>query len=556
MAVDAREIWGLADVLSTPQGGAPRTMAGTVDSVDDQGTAWVSVPGSDAPVPAAVIADAEPGDVVTVTVADGRAAIEGNATSPAATVRGVGRVDARVDAVQADVADAAQVAEEAAAVASATNQHFWARSTDPYGDGAGTGAFVTDEEQADFLAAIAAGTAPTDARPLHNILMNSLGILLRTAIRNLVSITRSAVAFYDGLGNTAANVTALFGSDGFQVGSSSKSHLAGDYHSLRMVDKEGNGYLHVSDLRDVTGTAEIVETVEKTSTTQTRYDLSCTVAGDDPTSSDPTDYDSIVVELWDGYTYTETGDYTLGYGDTANVPYHYVIPGSWASSTQIVGIRATYLTSSEFAKAYTLGVRGDGQVGAMSFAHGSKCVASGAHSGAGGYISRAKGFASHASGSDSEASGFASHAFGVGLKSTAGGGLAIGRYNDATNNPLFSIGNGTSDANRSNALAIDISGNVTCGAVNGVDVTAIPIPQSGVVATRSVSAGSSESVSITFSEEFAAAPNVICGLQSTQTQLMGNCSCVVTARSTTGFTVALVNNSSSARNIGCYWIAL
>lgn len=80
--------------------------------------------------------------------------------------------------------------------------------------------------------------------------------------------------------------------------------------------------------------------------------------------------------------------------------------------------------------------------------------------------------------------------------------------------------------------------------------------RSGVVATRSVAAGSVEPVNVTFSPALSAPPNVVCGLQSTQTQLMGNCSCVVTATSATGFTVALVNNSSSARNLGCYWIAM
>ena len=614
---------------------APRTSThqATVLRTDNDGTTWVHIPGGADETPIhSTTAEARPGDTVTVTIANGRAAIDGNATSPAATTRTVGVAQQTADTAQltaSDAADAAASAIEDAALArtAAASAQASADEAADAATAAGTAAgnaqvaanaatfALSDVEKVvgtlewiaehgeyeltEDTAVVAgkvyytrSGTSPNYtytvvAEPktsdiatyyeLHldesvqnfiasHLWLDSYGLNLSVNGVNGYRIHQGTVDGTKAMGtyvlDANGEVVALFGADGFQVGSSGESRMVGDYHSLRMVDKEGNGYLHVSDLRDATGTAEIIETVEKTSTSQTRYDLSCTVAGDDPTSSDPRDYDSIVVELWDGYAYTETGDYTLGYVGTSSVPYHYVIPGSWASSTQVRGIRATYLTSSEFAKAYTLGVRGDGQVGAMSFAHGSKCVASGAHSSAGGYISRAKGFASHASGSDSEASGFASHAFGVGLKSTRGGGLAAGWYNDVTNNPLFSLGNGTSDANRSNALELNslgdmkLAGDLMCGTVNGVDVTAIPTPQSGVVATRSVAAGSSESVSITFSEEFAAAPNVVCGLQSTQTQLMGNCSCVVTARSTTGFTVALVNNSSSARNIGCYWIAM
>ena len=100
---------------------------------------------------------------------------------------------------------------EAAAVAEATNQHFWHRVTDPDSDMAGTGAFVTDEEQETFLAAIKAGTEPTEQRPLHNLLMNAEGILLRAAKRIRAAFLPSGVAFYDGQGNEPSNIVARFG---------------------------------------------------------------------------------------------------------------------------------------------------------------------------------------------------------------------------------------------------------------------------------------------------------------------------------------------------------
>lgn len=114
------------------------------------------------------------------------------------------------------VTAAITAANQAQAVANAVNQHFWHRSTDPDGDGAGTGAFVTDEEQDDFLTAAAAGFADYDpsTKPYRNVLMNSLGFLIREALHNLASFTQSAVSFFDGSGNT----TATFGTSGAVIG--------------------------------------------------------------------------------------------------------------------------------------------------------------------------------------------------------------------------------------------------------------------------------------------------------------------------------------------------
>ena len=121
---------------------------------------------------------------------------------------------------------------EAEQVALANNQHFWQRSTNP--DGAGAGAFVTDSEQTDFLTAAASGFPDlSNNKPWHNMLLNSTGMLFRRALNNLVSITRSAVAFYDGAGNAAANVLASFGATSAQIGKSSASHIVMDANGVR-----------------------------------------------------------------------------------------------------------------------------------------------------------------------------------------------------------------------------------------------------------------------------------------------------------------------------------
>lgn len=94
-----------------------------------------------------------------------------------------------------DAADAAAAAEEAAAaaqeIAEATGQHVW---------GDANGEHVTEATMDEFL------QTPTG----RNILMNAAGILLRDALVNLLQLSRSGMAIYDGQGNDATNVVAQF----------------------------------------------------------------------------------------------------------------------------------------------------------------------------------------------------------------------------------------------------------------------------------------------------------------------------------------------------------
>lgn len=114
--------------------------------------------------------------------------------------------------------DAQKLADEAKEVADATDQHFWSD---------GSGVHVSDTDK--------------NAEGSHNILLNSFGFLLRAARNNLVSITKSAVTFYDGNGNEANNVTAHFGTDNATLGK------ANDWHS-RM--DSGGFTIYVGDGED------------------------------------------------------------------------------------------------------------------------------------------------------------------------------------------------------------------------------------------------------------------------------------------------------------------
>lgn len=397
------------------------------------------------------------------------------------------------DRMQSDVDISSQAATEAKAVAQATGQHFWEDSN---------GAHVTEITKDEWKAEEAEETPfadVSDSKPYHNLLMNSLGILLRTALKNLVSITRSAIAFFDGNGNDAANVVASFGKDGFQVGATGESHLVGDYHSLQLVDRNGNTFYHISDIRNENGLIvdKYIADGLQTSFQGSVHNWANTehhVRLDD-------------VEITTGFTWTNGADY--GPVVSFDTP---------PTNGSIVTIEY-YPYPLEYAKAYTVGLRkSDSGCGMMSYAEGVNCEASGYISHAEGFITAAVGRFSHAEGHGSIAGGTYSHAEGQGCKatgnychaegaSTTANGLAchaegqrttasqrfshaegeestasaywshaqnlntiaasqaqtaLGKYNveDANDQYAAIIGNGTSDNARSNALTVGWDGSV------------------------------------------------------------------------------------------------
>jgi len=103
------------------------------------------------------------------------------------------------DRMQVQISNAETLAEQAEAVATATGQHFWS-DTD--------GAHVTEAAREDWE------TTHTGA----NSLWNSLGMLFRDGLNNLLAVLTSGIAIYDGNGNAAANILAEFMSDHVRVG--------------------------------------------------------------------------------------------------------------------------------------------------------------------------------------------------------------------------------------------------------------------------------------------------------------------------------------------------
>lgn len=80
--------------------------------------------------------------------------------------------------------------------------------------------------------------------------------------------------------------------------------------------------------------------------------------------------------------------------------------------------------------------------------------------------------------------------------------------------------------------------------------------QKGTQSTVSVAAGSVETISVVFDQEFSVAPTVIACLYGTQTVGLGECSCSVYNITTTGFSLRLENNYNSDRYLGATWVAI
>ena len=301
-----------------------------------------------------------------------------------------------------------------------------------------------------------AESSPSTATRKVNIHAGT-GVRVYEDANNHADVTSSGLEVYQG-GTSVANFGATA-----RVGKSSESRMDLDYHSLQMVDKEGDTYFYVSDLRGTDGKATLTEASIANGTDADFY-----------VSEQITAVVSVTVN---GTAVTPT---TVG-------TYKVILP---SAPTAGATVSITYTTTSANAKAYTIGKRASGYaVGAMSFvsgnnnvatngkshAEGEYTMATGQYSHAEGYGSSlgalvASGIGSHAEGNDTVASGewshaegnatvasgMASHAGGVETIASGYGQTAIGRYNNGGG--LFVVGNGLGSSTRSNALSVDAYG--------------------------------------------------------------------------------------------------
>lgn len=554
----------------------------------DGGTAWVHIPGGVDETPVALTVNAKVGDSVLVRVSGGNAWIVGNSSAPptddtkAVEAKGVADVaqvkaasaQETAESAEATAASAKTRASSALEIAEGTNEHFWHDNT---------GAHITQITQEEWQDTPAGG----------NTLITSAGVAIRDGMRSLAAF---------GAGGATIGIT-----DGTQ------SYLFEDFHSLQLIDKEGDPYLYMSDLRDAAGDYDNTDIFYGDGATE-RFDLTFKAKN--------TSYSVTTEPQHSGYfTKTQT---------------QLIFNTAPADGTVIT---VTYTTNDQLVKAFTLGLRNpDGAVGAMSYAEGYRPIASGkfshaegARTTAAGTYSHAEGVgttssgyeASHAEGAGTTASGSWSHAEGAsttasgtgahsegdwtvasgdyshaeGARSIASGTeahaqnlgtvadqvcqTAIGKYNTERNTDnLFVVGNGTALNARHDAFQVDKSGNVeasgdiTDGSGNVLSDKAEITETTnsiefgewklvwGTVSMNSSSASGSGTFAAPYYDDttvslgddaFTGTPYVWCTLQGSATGTRNFSAHDVSASS---FKIRMYSSHKNSTNFTCRWVAI
>jgi len=201
-----------------------------------------------------------------------------------------------------------------------------------------------------------------------------------------------------------------------------------------------------------------------------------------------------------GYT-TTNGQYSHaeGYSTTANSDYSHA-EGSGTSAYGTASHAEGYNTTANGNYSHAEGdtTRANGL---YSHAEGGNTIASGSYSHAEGYYTTASGDKSHTEGESTIANGRSSHAEGIGTITSASYQHAQGMFNRTSSvQGAFILGNGTSDANRSNLIfaagntvqitgSLSVNGSIT-GSLQGTAsfaTTATQIQSGSIIASISPS---------------------------------------------------------------------
>ena len=245
----------------------------------------------------------------------------------------------------------------------------------------------------------------------QNILMNTDGLSIRNGLLPMMTLDNDSLDFntVDTTAGTYTNVASFGASSTIGVTDGTQSYMALDYHSLRMIDKEGDYYLYISDRRGENGSATLeVNFLGDGETTQFDVGVHISTLDSAVDSSDPSNVATVSTT-------------NSRYVDFSTAP---------AAGAQVTII---FTTTDQGAKAYTLGTRDttNDVLGASSVVLNRLNVASGPDSCASGYYTVASGNNAHSEGLYTTASGNNAHA--EGYYTTASGGASHaegGRLND------------------------------------------------------------------------------------------------------------------------------
>ena len=456
MAIDPSAVWDFAkEVIGAARPDRGRTLA-TVTRIDADGTTWVTTgDGGEAPA-ASVAAGVSVGDTVTLEWDGSAMGIRSNVSNPSPAGSVVRHAVARAQGV----ADAAQK------VADAVNQHFFAD---------GNGIHVTEATQEEWE------TSHSGA----NVLINSVGQLFRDGLNNLLTLTTEnnarALTIWDGLGNAAANVRAVFGEVITLGNASDGSVVTIDSDSLDMVHGTTEmlhfGYglgaaqtgtaaapYYTVGTRAANSTVGNYSVAEGYLTTASGY--SSHAEGVQTTASRYGSHAEGMETTASGSQSHAEGLYAEASGSQSHAEGQYTVASGYASHAEGCGTQ-TYKIVASGDGSHAEGDARYGDVTASAraaHAEGSATTASGGVSHAEGTQTTASGTNSHAEGQATTASGGNSHAGGFHTIAASYNQTALGRWNVIDTNSTYAVivGNGTSDSARSNALTVDWDGNVEC----------------------------------------------------------------------------------------------
>lgn len=210
----------LLDVLGAVPDEKARTRPATVSRVDADGTVWVRMLGADGDTPVGQSAvTVEAGDTVAVTIANGRATLDANVSSPVTSTSyveavrdglasDVVEVDQRITRVQGDLITAVNAASG------------WETMIREYGDG------VLVCREGNAVGALVNADGSFDVVTVE---WDDDGV--PTAVVPLVSEGADALKFYDAQGVLMKNILAWFGADFTRMGRVEDMHV--------MIDDSG-----------------------------------------------------------------------------------------------------------------------------------------------------------------------------------------------------------------------------------------------------------------------------------------------------------------------------
>lgn len=351
----------------------------------------------------------------------------------------------------------------------------------------GAGAYVTEFEQEPFR------RHPSG----KNSLWNSLGMLFRNGLNNLLSIVTGTVtgfSIFDGDGNSDENIVASFTDQGSVIGKINENRLEISPYKVEAKGLHNDTFWQVKDLRENNVTLLYPSDVTEGKTdflVPCASEIVSVLIDGDPydyyTFNDAdTDEASISIDsAWSGhqleitYTVSQSEDvhpYVFNFlNDTGamqgagsfNEGLNCYSMGAFSHTEGINTQTLSHACHTEgldtSAKGMASHTEGSNTRAERDYSHaeGLGAVASGRISHAEGFNTEAGDYA-HAEGFTSKATGRSSHAQNSGTKASSNDQTALGRYNVEDTNDEYAVivGNGADENARSNALTLDWNGNV------------------------------------------------------------------------------------------------